>query len=172
MLRFSQVVPVLGLAALAACSGEQSAEPVGASDGTANAAETAAQVSTTGQAGAGPATDVTTPVGSGSSTVQPSSGGKIVEVKMVMPSGANPRYEPAQVTARPGDVIRFVNTENVHNVHFVKGPAGATLPPASPYLTQANQTYDVKVDLPAGSYDFQCDPHVAMGMVGQLTVAQ
>lgn len=162
-------VPTLGLLALAAaCGNDQTNDS--AAVGPADAAQTAAQVSPAGDAGAGPATDVTTPAGGGASAVQPAPGNEVIEVRMVMPNGANPAYVPSQITARPGDVIRFVNSENVHNVHFVKGPAGATLPPASPYLTQPGQTYDLKVDLPAGAYDFQCDPHVALGMVGNLTV--
>jgi plastocyanin len=28
------------------------------------------------------------------------------------------------------------------------------------------------VDLPAGDYKFQCDPHAALGMVGTLTVTE
>lgn len=28
------------------------------------------------------------------------------------------------------------------------------------------------VDLPAGEYHFQCDPHAALGMVGTLTVTE
>lgn len=172
MLKLTRAVPIFGLAALVACGGDDGASSAEAPEAGSNAAPVAAQVSTAGEAGAGPATDVTTPAGSATSDVQPNPGGQIVEVQMVMPNGANPAFVPAHINAKPGDVIRFVNAENVHNVHFVKGPAGATLPPASPYLTQANQTYDLKVELPAGTYDFQCDPHVAMGMVGQLTVAQ
>lgn len=170
MLKLLRVVPAVGLVALAgACGGDGNTE--GAGQG-AQSAQTAAQVSTAGEAGAGPATDVTTPAGTSASEVQPNPGGQIVEVQMVMPNGANPAFVPAQITAKPGDVIRFVNAENVHNVHFTKGPSGVTLPPASPYLTQPGQTYDLKVELPAGTYDFVCDPHVTMGMIGQLTVAQ
>lgn len=159
MLKFSHVVPVFGLAALVACGGDQTADTAGAADAASSGAETAA-----------PATDVTTPAGTSASEVQPNPGGEVIEVQMVMPNGANPAFVPAQITARPGDVIHFVNAENVHNVHFTTGPAGATLPPPGPYLTQPNQTYDLKVEFPAGTYDFQCDPHLAMGMVGQLTV--
>lgn len=161
-------IPTLGLLAFAAaCGGEEGAEP------EAVAVATDATLPAAGDpAGTAPATAVTTPTGAPEAGITPAQGGQVIEVQMVMPGGANPRFVPSQITARPGDVLRFVNAENVHNVHFVEGPTGATLPPASPYLTQPNQTYEMKVELPTGDYTFQCDPHLAMGMVGELTVTQ
>jgi plastocyanin len=171
-------IPVGLLVLAAACGGgDREAASAGALNTDAAAAEsdaaqTAAQVSPGGATapGAGPATAVSTPAGDPETSVAPDAGRQVIEIHMVMPGGANPAFEPAQITAKPGDVLRFVNKENVHNVHFTTGPSGATLPPASPYLTQPGQVYELKVNLPAGSYDFQCDPHLAMGMVGVLTV--
>lgn len=117
-----------------------------------------------------PATSVSTPAGPPEPGVQPAASGTVHEIRMVMPNGADPRFEPATVTAKPGDVLRFINVENVHNVKFTSGPAGATLPPESPFLTAPNQTYELKVEMPAGEYEFQCTPHLAMGMVGKLIV--
>jgi plastocyanin len=59
-----------------------------------------------------------------------------------------------------------------HNVYFdpSQNPAGAQLPPASPYLTQAGQTWEMTADMGAGSYDYICQPHAATGMTGQITV--
>jgi plastocyanin len=96
--------------------------------------------------------------------------GQVIEVRMTMANGG--RFEPEAVTARPGDVIRFVNVENVHNISFPAGKnAGfSNLPAASPYLTSPGQTWDLVVDLAPGTYTFQCDPHVPMGMFGTLTV--
>jgi plastocyanin len=37
-------------------------------------------------------------------------------------------------------------------------------------LTAAGQTYDLKIELPPGTYTFQCDPHIEMAMVGTLVV--
>ena len=107
-------------------------------------------------------------------TVAPDPGGEVIEIRMVMPGGTNPAYEPAQIAANPGDVLRFINVENVHNVHFPQNinPAGVNLPPPSPYLTQPGQTYELKVDFVPGTYEFICDPHAAQGMVGELTVTQ
>ncbi len=83
-------------------------------------------------------------------------------------------YGPDRVTARRGDVIRFKLESGVHNTSFPadKNPEGVRLPDSTPYLQVPGQTYDVTVDLPPGEYYFQCDPHVALGMIGHLTVVE
>lgn len=109
-------------------------------------------------------------VGESSSAPAPASG-NVIEVKMVT-DGAGNYFEPANVTVGRGDVLRFVLVSGVHNVSFPadKNAGAASLPGTSPYLQLPGQTYDVTVDLPAGEYAFQCDPHAALGMVGTLTV--
>lgn len=111
----------------------------------------------------------------GGSAATPAPGGKVIEVKMVTTQGgAAGQFEPAQITAKRGDVIRFVQADGMaaHNVEFpaAENPGKTNLPPASPYLTQAGQTWDLKVELEPGVYNFHCTPHAAMGMKGQLTV--
>ena len=145
-VRMRKMMVMPGLAMLAACGGEpaavaeQAAEPVASEAPAAPAAQ------------------------------QPAAGGEVIEVRMTMTNGGS--FEPAQVEARPGDVIRFVNVDNVHNVSFpaARNSGAANLPAPSPYLTSPGQTYDLAVDLAPGSYTFQCDPHVPMGMIGTLTV--
>ena len=142
-------LPALSLLVLsAACGGQGEAAPA-ASENAATAEAPAAQ------------------------TAAPAAGGQVIEVKMTMGTG-QPVFDPAQVTAKPGDIVRFVNVDNVHNVSFPadKNASAANLPAPSPYLATAGQAYDLKVELQPGTYTFQCDPHAAMGMVGQLTVAQ
>lgn len=97
--------------------------------------------------------------------------GNVVEVKMVT-DGAGNFFEPANLTVSRGDVVRFVLVTGVHNVSFpAASNAGAQgLPEASPYLQLPGQTHDLTVDMAAGEYAFQCDPHAALGMVGTLTV--
>jgi plastocyanin len=120
--------------------------------------------------------------GDGSNATNPANGGataqaatvpltgNVIEVRMV--SGRGELFEPDVIEARRGDVIRFVLEAGVHNVSFPadRNPAGVALPAASPFLQLPGQTHDVTVDMPAGSYFFQCDPHVMLGMVGTLTV--
>lgn len=98
--------------------------------------------------------------------------GEVITVEM---HGIGSQYfEPAEFTAKPGDVVRFVLVSGVHNASWPadRSPAGVRLPDASPYLQIPGQTHDVIVDLPAGEYGFVCDPHIPLGMVGTMTVVE
>jgi len=97
--------------------------------------------------------------------------GRVIEVKMITDDRGN-YFEPAEVDAAAGDVVRFTLVSGVHNVSFPADQnAGASgLPAASEYLQLPGQTYDLTVDLAPGSYNFQCDPHAALGMIGKLNV--
>lgn len=97
--------------------------------------------------------------------------GNVVEVKMVTDDKGN-YFDPATVVAKPGDVIRFTLVSGVHNVSFPaeQNQGAAGLPAPSTYVQMAGQTVDVPVTMAAGEYNFQCDPHAALGMVGKLTV--
>lgn len=97
--------------------------------------------------------------------------GQVIEVRMVTDAKGS-YFEPAAVSAAQGDVIRFVLDSGVHNVSFpaAKNAGAGDLPAASSYLQQPGQSHDVAVQMAPGTYTFQCDPHVAMGMVGTLTV--
>jgi plastocyanin len=96
--------------------------------------------------------------------------GTVHEVQMI--SGSGERFAPADLEVKRGDVVRFVLVAGVHNASFPadKNPAGVALPAATPYLQAPGQTHDLVVDLPAGVYTYHCDPHVALGMIGTLTV--
>jgi plastocyanin len=104
--------------------------------------------------------------------VQPT--GNVIEVHMATTmGGGSGEYQPVDVTARRGDVLRFVNDGGVaHNVSFPASlnPGAVNLPPPSPYLVEEGATHDILVELAPGEYEFQCDPHVMMGMRGRLIV--
>lgn len=102
-------------------------------------------------------------------TVAPT--GNVVEVKLIT-DGAGNYFEPSEVSVSRGDVVRYVLVSGVHNVSFPasSNPGAASLPETSSYLQLPGQTYEITVDLPAGEYAFQCDPHAALGMVGTLIV--
>jgi plastocyanin len=103
----------------------------------------------------------------------PDAGGRIVAVTVTTdPQGTN-KFDPAEVSAKQGDVVRYTLGQGVHNVHFLpdSNPGKAGLPPASDMLQLPGQTYDVKVTFAPGTYYFQCDPHALLGMKGHLTVA-
>ncbi len=101
--------------------------------------------------------------------------GDTITIRMVTTqSGAAGQFEPAEVSAKPGDVLHFVADGGAaHNVSFpaAENAGAAGLPAASTYLVAADQTVDVPVTFAPGTYTFVCDPHVATGMKGKLTVA-
>jgi plastocyanin len=147
-------LPLVGLLAFAAaCGGDKKTEDSGSAAPAGN--------------------NEATPAATTAPAAAPAGTGKTIEVKMVTTNGgAAGQFQPAEITAHPGDVLHFV-TDGVtqHNVDFLAtdNPAGAQLPQVSGYLS-AGQSHDVQVTMAPGTYHFQCDPHAAMGMKGTLTV--
>ena len=96
------------------------------------------------------------------------------------------RFEPANLTIKPGDTVKWVMVSGgPHNVAFdaadpevtaAKAALVAAMPNqagelSSPMFTQPNEEYTVVfANVPAGAYDYNCTPHLAMGMKGVLTV--
>ena len=64
-----------------------------------------------------------------------------------------------------GDTIKWLATNKGHNVEFIAGPDGATLPPKS----GLNKDVSVKFEKP-GVYLYICTPHKVMGMIGLVVV--
>ena len=111
-------------------------------------------------------------------------GAATITVRMV--GGAKGyRFVPASITARVGDVVRFVNVSGgPHNVAFSEDriPAGAaatlqknmgqTMGPLSGgMIFQPNEVYAISLaGLPAGTYNYYCVPHQAMNMAGRIKV--
>jgi plastocyanin len=144
----TRLLAVLGLALalpLAACGGENAS--------AAPAAENQAAATAEAAPAAAPAS------------------GKVIEVKMVT-DGANNYFEPAQIEAKQGDVLRFTLVSGVHNVSFPadQNANAAGLPAPSAFLASPGQAHDVPVTFAAGEYKFQCDPHAMLGMVGTIKV--
>lgn len=95
------------------------------------------------------------------------------------------RFEPAMLTIRRGDRIRFITISGApHNVAFeadsVPDNAQAALaagmpdriaPLAGPLLLQSGDSYTISfADVPPGRYPYFCMPHVTIGMKGTITV--
>ncbi|HEU4587985.1 MAG TPA: plastocyanin/azurin family copper-binding protein [Gemmatimonadales bacterium] len=101
----------------------------------------------------------------------PAPTGKVIEMKAITDDKGN-YFSPAKLEAHRGDVIRVVLVSGVHNVHFPadKNPGATDLPDASDLLQLPNQTLDIPVTFKPGTYHFQCDPHAALGMTGELEV--
>ena len=112
--------------------------------------------------------------------------GKTIDVKMLGDEKGY-RFDPATITVKAGDAIKFTNVSGgPHSVGFdpAKVPPaaqpqlGANMPGdhsmgalEGPMLLQPNETYVVSfAKVPAGTYDFHCTPHLALGMKGTITV--
>jgi plastocyanin len=97
--------------------------------------------------------------------------GDVIEIKAITDDAGN-RFEPNKVEANPGDVLRVVLVSGVHNINFLadSNPGVAGLPGPSDLLQLPGQTHDVPISFGPGEYYFQCDPHAALGMVGELEV--
>ena len=94
-------------------------------------------------------------------------------------------FRPASVSAHVGDVVRFVSVSGApHNVSFwedsIPTGAAATLQRnmqrtmgtlSGVLLTEPNETYTVSLaGLRPGTYRYYCLPHLALKMVGRITV--
>jgi plastocyanin len=163
-------LPILGLLALAAaCGGGDEADDTAATTTTDTAAMSGTPTVTTT-----PSAEPAAPTAGAPAT--PDAGGQVHEVRMVTTQGgAAGQFEPATITVKKGDVIRWTMADGsaVHNVSFTSAqgnPAGFTPPADSPMYTQAGQTFEVKVDWAPGTYHFVCVPHSMMGMTGTVTV--
>jgi plastocyanin len=101
---------------------------------------------------------------------------RVVEVRIrTTQGGASGEFAPREVHARRGDLIRFqmADGDAHHNVSFIRfngDASGVQLPPDSPYLTEAGQSWQVRVTLPPGTYAFACVPHAEAGHRGTLIV--
>lgn len=164
-MRFSSFALAAGAFVLFACGG-----------GEKKAADTTAADTTA----ATPTPPATTP---GTGTAAPITG-TTHEVNMVGDAKGY-RFEPATLTIKAGDGIKFINVSGgPHNVTFdptkipddVKSVLAANMPnqmaPLSgPLLMNANEAYIISfAGVKPGTYEFNCTPHLAMGMIGHVTV--
>ena len=150
--------------------------------GGADNANTATTGDTAAVAAATPATTpATTPAVAG--TVAPITG-TTHEVRMVFENNEY-KYVPANITVKAGDGIRWIMVSGApHNVAFDPASVPAAVKPqllanmpnqiselSGPMMINANDTYTVSfANVPAGTYNYFCTPHLAMNMRGVITV--
>ncbi len=89
-------------------------------------------------------------------------------VKMVMNSEGENFFDPAELTIKVGDRVRWVNDSGVHDVTSTKIPAGATAF-KSELFTAPGLTFEYTFTVP-GEYEYVCTPHEVLGMVGKIIV--
>lgn len=141
----------------------------------------AAESTTTDTAAAVATPAATTPAGT--ATAAPITG-TTHEVKMIGDAQGY-RFEPANITVKPGDGIKFTMISGgPHNVAFdpasvaadVKGQLDANISEKMGELSSAmkmNAGESITVsfgNIKAGTYQYHCTPHLAMGMKGVVTV--
>jgi len=153
-MRYLSTTPIVAAALLlAACGGKEQS----ASDSARQAAPAPTAASTSTGFG---------------DNLTPDAGGKVIEVHLLTDDQGNNKFEPKEIEAHQGDVIRFTLKTGVHNVDFLpdSNTIKTGLPGASALLQLPGQAVDLKVTLAPGKYYFQCDPHAALGMKGRLEV--
>ena len=153
-MRYLPTTPIVAVAALllAACGGKEKSSSDSAQQPT-------------------PPTGASSSNGFGEN-LTPDAGGKVIEVHLLTDDQGNNKFEPKELEAHQGDVIRFTLKSGVHNVDFLpdSNTIKTGLPAASAMLQLPGQTTDLKVTLAPGKYYFQCDPHAALGMRAHLEV--
>lgn len=86
-------------------------------------------------------------------------------------------FQPSSVEVKAGDVVDFVNDKlPPHNVVFdkAKAPSAEVAEKLShkALLYKTGEDFQVSItdDMPAGVYEFYCEPHRGAGMNGKLIV--
>ena len=172
---FQGAVLVISAAIVGACAGGDKGASAGAAADTTKAAAPAAAAPAAAPAAAMAALPIT---------------GKTYEVKMIGDEKGY-RFEPASLTIKVGDGIKFVNViGGPHNVAFntvpdaSKGQLDANMPAqtgagpgtkmgdlSGPLLVAPNDSYTVSfAGVTPGVYEFNCTPHLANNMKGSVTV--
>jgi len=181
-MRFYGIALLASTAVLGACGGEKAATDTAAANAAA-ASATTPPAATTPAATPPAATPAAGAPAAGAVAAAPATG-KTVEVKMIGDASGY-KFEPANVTIKQGDAVKFVMTSGgPHNVAFqgiTDAAAQAQLDAnmsgakmgalSSPMLMQPNEAYTISfAKVPAGTYNFTCTPHAAMNMKGVITV--
>ena len=163
-MRFTRLALVVSTIAFAACGGGESSSNAAAT--TTDTAAAAGSAATAGSASAAPITGTT-------------------HVVRMVGDAQGYRYEPANITVKQGDGIRFeMVSGGPHNVAFnpadipadVKPQLSANMPNqqgelSSPMFMNPNESYTISfANIKPGQYPYHCTPHLAMNMRGVVTV--
>jgi len=78
-------------------------------------------------------------------------------------------FTPADITIEVGDTVEWTCTQGSHNVNGTTSTYPSNPESFGNSVAPATWTY-YHVFNAAGDYDYQCDPHLALGMTGTITV--
>jgi plastocyanin len=169
-MRFFGLAVASSALLLGACGGDKGAAST-AESAAADSAANAAAVATPG-------------AGTGSVAMAPATG-QVHEVKMLVDDAGNYKFDPANITVKQGDAVKWVMVSGgPHNVQFdeatvpaaAKDQLRANMPNmltelGSPMMMNNGETYQISfANIPAGAYNYVCQPHIAMNMKGVVTV--
>lgn len=170
-MRFHGLALLASAAVLGACGGGENK----ATDTTKAPPAPAAAATTPAPSAAAPAAGAVAKVAATGATV---------DIKMIGDDKGY-RFEPAAVTIKPGDAVRFTMVGGgPHNVAFdpatvpadSKNQLDANMDQkiselSSPMMMNPNETYVISFGgIKPGVYPFHCTPHLAMAMKGTITV--
>ena len=172
-MRLKNLAVALGAVALAACAG-----------GEKNPADTTTVKIDTAAASPAPATANATTSTATTGAMAPITG-TTYEVKMIGDAKGY-RFEPASLTIKPGDGVKFVNViGGPHNVAFDAAAIPADVKPQldanmgtdkmgelnSSLKMNPGETITISfANIKPGTYAYHCVPHLAMNMKGTITV--
>jgi plastocyanin len=172
-MRFYGLALVTSAAVLGACGGGENKATDTTKAPPAAAATTPA-----------PAPSTAAPAAPANATAKVAATGATHDIKMIGDDKGY-RFEPAAVTIKSGDAIRFTMVSGgPHNVAFdpatvpadSKNQLDANMDQkiselSSPMMMNPNETYTISFGgVKPGVYPFHCTPHLAMGMKGTITV--
>ncbi|HEY0972146.1 MAG TPA: plastocyanin/azurin family copper-binding protein [Gemmatimonadales bacterium] len=134
-------------------------------------------------AAAAPTTDAAAPAAPAAGAVAAAPVTGTVHTVNMVGDAQGYRYEPANLTIKQGDGVKFVMVSGgPHDVSFQDIPAevapqlSANIPEkmgelSSKMMMNPNEEVTISfANIPAGTYNFHCTPHLAMGMTGAITV--
>ncbi len=171
-MRFSAFAFAASALVLAACGGEKG----GSADSATTTGDTAGAAVT-------PAPDAGAAAGGATATAAPATG--TTHTVNMVGDAQGYRFDPANITVKQGDAIKFVMVSGgPHNVAFEEAsiPAAgkaqlAANIPNSPAPLQSemvmNPDQNITIsfaNVAPGTYNYNCTPHLAMGMKGVVTV--
>ena len=166
-MRFNGFALVASALVLAACGGASSEKTTDTAAATATPA----------------AQPAATPAGTGTPGAAAAITGTTHEVKMIGDASGY-KFVPAALTIKAGDGVKWTMVSGgPHNVAFQDVPADAkeqlkaNMPDqssgelSSKMMMQPNESLTMSfANVKAGKYDYNCTPHLAMGMKGSITV--